>query len=125
MPPSLLFDISSIDLNAELFDQEGVRAINPQRGDMEHLNAIVWADTENRRIIGRKDVRSTEFWVPGHIPGRPNIASMVAHANKSPHKTLWRQPRTGLVPRAPPGGRCPRDRRRQLTPRTTLRGTIA
>jgi len=71
MPPSLLFDISSIDLNAELFDQEGVRAINPQRGDMEHLNAIVWADTENRRIIGRKDVRSTEFWVPGHIPGRP------------------------------------------------------
>ena len=71
MPPALLYDISKIDLTKTLFDQEAVRACNPQRGDMEQLNAIVWADPEAGRIIGRKDVRADEFWVEGHIPGRP------------------------------------------------------
>src|SRR5437016_11585022 len=71
MPPQFLFDISAIDLNSIAFDQEKIRAANPQRGDMEHLNGIVWADGLAGRIIGFKDVRADEFWVPGHIPGRP------------------------------------------------------
>src|SRR4051812_12698362 len=71
MPPQLLFDISGIDLNRTLFDQEAIRESNPQRGDMEMLNAIVFAKPEQGQIIGYKDVRDDEFWVPGHIPGRP------------------------------------------------------
>jgi 3-hydroxyacyl-[acyl-carrier-protein] dehydratase len=70
MPPSLIFDISGIDLNAVAVDQEGVRLMNPQRGDMEQLNGITWFDQEGQ-IIGFKDVRADEFWVAGHIPGRP------------------------------------------------------
>ena len=77
MPPALLYDISQIDLNAVLFDQEGIRQANPQRGDMEHLNAIVWADPSAVRIIGYKDVRADEFWVPGHIPGRPLLPGVL------------------------------------------------
>ncbi len=71
MPPQMLFDIAGIDLGALLFDQEAVRAVNPQRGDMEHLNGIVWAEPEHHRLIGFKDIGHDEFWVPGHIPGRP------------------------------------------------------
>jgi 3-hydroxyacyl-[acyl-carrier-protein] dehydratase len=71
MPPQLLYDITGIDLSAVLFDQEGIRQVNPQRGDMEQLNAIVYAQPEKGRILGYKDVRDDEFWVPGHIPGRP------------------------------------------------------
>src|SRR5579884_1470150 len=71
MPPPLLYDISGIDLDQVLFDQEAVRQANPQRGDMEQLNAIVYAAPELGRIIGYKDVRDDEFWVSGHIPGRP------------------------------------------------------
>lgn len=71
MPPQTLFDISGIDLSRILFDQEAVRACIPQRGDMEQLNGIVYADPERAEIIGFKDVRADEFWVPGHIPGRP------------------------------------------------------
>src|SRR5687768_11562979 len=71
MPPQFLFDISSIDLNGIAYDQEQIRVANPQRGDMEHLNGIVWADADAGHIIGFKDVREDEFWVPGHIPGRP------------------------------------------------------
>jgi len=71
MPPQLLYDISGIDIDRVVYDQEAIREANPQRGDMEHLNAIVYAEPELGRIIGYKDVRDDEFWVPGHIPGRP------------------------------------------------------
>jgi 3-hydroxyacyl-[acyl-carrier-protein] dehydratase len=71
MPPQLIFDISGIDLQKVIYDQEAIRQHNPQRGDMEMLNGIVYADVEKHRLIGFKDARLDEFWVPGHIPGRP------------------------------------------------------
>jgi 3-hydroxyacyl-[acyl-carrier-protein] dehydratase len=77
MPPQLLYDISGIDLDRILFDQEAIREANPQRGDMEHLNAIVHAEPAFGRIIGYKDVRPDEFWVKGHIPGRPLLPGVL------------------------------------------------
>lgn len=77
MPPQLLYDISGIDLDRIVFDQEEIRACNPQRGDMEQLNAIVHAEGALGRIIGYKDVREDEFWVPGHIPGRPLLPGVI------------------------------------------------
>ncbi|HEY8666489.1 MAG TPA: hypothetical protein VIL86_07485 [Tepidisphaeraceae bacterium] len=77
MPPQLLFDISRISLDTILFDQEAIRVNNPQRGDMEHLNGIVYADASLGRIIGYKDVRPDEFWVAGHIPGRPLLPGVL------------------------------------------------
>jgi 3-hydroxyacyl-[acyl-carrier-protein] dehydratase len=77
MPPQTLFDIQAIDLNRILFDQESIRESNPQRGDMEHLNAIVHMDLEKAEAIGYKDVRADEFWVAGHIPGRPLLPGVL------------------------------------------------
>lgn len=77
MPPSFLYDFSAVDLSKVLFDQDAIRKCNPQRGDMEHLNAIVWAQPEHGRIIGYKEVRQDEFWVPGHIPGRPLLPGVI------------------------------------------------
>jgi 3-hydroxyacyl-[acyl-carrier-protein] dehydratase len=71
MPPQLLYDLSNIDLTRDVYDQEAIRESNPQRGHMEMLNGIVFVDPETVRIIGYKDVRQDEFWVAGHIPGRP------------------------------------------------------
>ena len=71
------YDISGFDLNRVLFDQEAIRECNPQRGAMEHLNAIVHADPEKGQIIGFKDVRPDEFWVEGHIPGRPLLPGVI------------------------------------------------
>jgi 3-hydroxyacyl-[acyl-carrier-protein] dehydratase len=71
MPPQLLFDLSQIDLNKIAFDQEAIREQNPHRGDMEMLQGIVWVDRSQDRILGYKDIRDNEFWVAGHIPGRP------------------------------------------------------
>jgi 3-hydroxyacyl-[acyl-carrier-protein] dehydratase len=77
MPPQLPYDISAIDLSHVLYDQKAIRESNPQRGDMEHLNGIVHAAPEKGQIIGYKDVREDEFWVPGHIPGRPLLPGVL------------------------------------------------
>ena len=77
MPPQLLYDISTIDLNKVMHDQAAIRQVNPQRGDMEHLNGIVHVDADEGQIIGFKDVRDDEFWVAGHIPGRPLLPGVL------------------------------------------------
>jgi 3-hydroxyacyl-[acyl-carrier-protein] dehydratase len=77
MPPSLLYDISGIDLDQVLFGKQAILEANPQRGPMEHLDAIVYADPAQGRIVGYKDVRCDEFWVEGHIPGRPLLPGVL------------------------------------------------
>ena len=77
MPPTFLFDLASIDLNAIQHDQEAIREANPQRGDMEQLNGIIWANAESKSILGFKDVKADEFWVEGHIPGRPLLPGVL------------------------------------------------
>jgi 3-hydroxyacyl-[acyl-carrier-protein] dehydratase len=71
MPPQALFDISGVDLNRVLYGQDEIRKYNPHRPPFEMLEGINWVDTETDRIVGFKDIRDDEFWVPGHIPGRP------------------------------------------------------
>jgi 3-hydroxyacyl-[acyl-carrier-protein] dehydratase len=71
MPPHTLFDISGIDLNKVLFGPEEIRQVNPHRGDMEMLQGVIWADETIHALVGYKDIRADEFWVAGHIPGRP------------------------------------------------------
>lgn len=71
MPPQLLFDIAGLELTRLVYDQEEIRRCNPQRGDMEQLNGIIHVDSTGERIVGVKHVRLDEFWVSGHIPGRP------------------------------------------------------
>src|SRR5271167_3587213 len=77
MPPQFLFDLSAHDLSKEQFGIDAIREVNPQRGDMEQLDAIVWADNVLEGLIARKDVRESEFWVPGHIPGRPLLPGVL------------------------------------------------
>ena len=78
MPPPLLFDLSQIDLAMEpVFDKEAICRINPQRFEMQQLDGILWYDKENRHILGYKDVTEGEFWVRGHIPGRPLMPAVI------------------------------------------------
>ncbi len=78
MPPPLLFDLSSIDLNAApIFDKEAICRVNPQRYEMQQLDGILWCNEENSQILGYKDVTENEFWVRGHIPGRPLMPGVI------------------------------------------------
>lgn len=77
MPLAPVVDWDAIDPQAVAFGPEAIRAVNPQRGDMEHLDAVVAVDPAGQWAVGRKDVRPDEFWVPGHIPGRPLLPGVV------------------------------------------------
>jgi len=77
MAKELLVDLDQIDLTQEDFDIEAIRELNLQRYEMEHLNAIVKFDPDNECMIARKDVTDDEFWVRGHIPGRPLLPGVI------------------------------------------------
>lgn len=71
MAPSLLYDLSQHDLTTNAQDVAFIESINPHRGDMRLLDGIIWEDIPTSRAIAYKDIGDDEFWVPGHIPGRP------------------------------------------------------
>jgi 3-hydroxyacyl-[acyl-carrier-protein] dehydratase len=80
MVPTTLFDLSGIDLNQVQFGVEEIERTNPHRGDMRMLDGIIWLPTppeELDRGLAFKDVRADEFWVPGHIPGRPLLPGVL------------------------------------------------
>jgi 3-hydroxyacyl-[acyl-carrier-protein] dehydratase len=77
MPPELNYDPSLLDLGHIVADQEAIRAVMPQRFEMEQLTAIVYVDTEANIIAGYKDVRPDEFWVRGHMPGTPLLPGVL------------------------------------------------
>jgi len=77
MPPALLFDLSQIDLTKVVFDREAICRVNPQAFEMQQLDGIIWYDKEKFLALGYKDVTADEFWVRGHIPGRPIMPGVI------------------------------------------------
>lgn len=71
MAPSLLFDISSIDLNQIQYGVEEIEKVNPHRGVMRLLDGMIYMDQSSGQVVGFHEVRHDAFWVEGHIPGRP------------------------------------------------------
>jgi 3-hydroxyacyl-[acyl-carrier-protein] dehydratase len=66
-----LLDISTIDLTSVAISAEKVGNMNPQAGDMRQLDYVAWVSEDTRMAVGIKLVKEDEFWVSGHIPGRP------------------------------------------------------
>lgn len=77
MPPSLLFDLSQIDLTKTEFDRDAILTVNPQSYEMSQLDGIIWHNLEKLLCLGYKDVTENEFWVRGHIPGRPIMPGVI------------------------------------------------
>jgi 3-hydroxyacyl-[acyl-carrier-protein] dehydratase len=77
MAPPLLVDLSKIDLAQILIPIEEIRQVNPHRYEMEHLSGVIHLDPAVGQIVAFKEVRPDEFWVRGHIPGRPLLPGVV------------------------------------------------
>ncbi len=71
MAPQLLFDISGVDYDHVAYDAEAIEKVNPHRGAMRLIDKIVYATDDLQYTMASRDIRDDEFWVPGHIPGRP------------------------------------------------------
>jgi 3-hydroxyacyl-[acyl-carrier-protein] dehydratase len=70
-------DLARLDLNRVVVGKDAIRKVNPQRFEMEQLDAIVWVDREHHLIAGYKDVRPDEFWVKGHMPDYPLLPGVL------------------------------------------------
>jgi 3-hydroxyacyl-[acyl-carrier-protein] dehydratase len=77
MPPPLLVDLEGLDLEAEALSLDEIRRHNPHRYEMEQLSRIAHVDPEAGTIVAVKEVRDDEFWVRGHIPGRPLLPGVL------------------------------------------------
>jgi 3-hydroxyacyl-[acyl-carrier-protein] dehydratase len=77
MPPQALVPTERWNLGHVLHGHEDIRKSNAQRYEMEHLDAVTLLDTAEQVIVGYKDVRGDEFWVRGHIPGRPLLPGVI------------------------------------------------
>ena len=78
MPPALLFNLADIDVTAKpIFTVEDIGKENPQRFELQQLDGILWYDKEKYLILGYKDVTHDEFWIRGHIPGRPLMPGVI------------------------------------------------
>lgn len=71
MAPTLLFELDGLDLDTVQYDTPAVEAVLPHRGHMRQLDEVVWMSPDMMQALGRKFVTDDEFWVDGHIPGRP------------------------------------------------------
>lgn len=70
-----LFDYDHIDIENPKGTIDLLHRVNPHRGDMVQLSGVAWWDDE--RGVGWRDVGENEFWVPGHIPGRPLLPGVL------------------------------------------------
>lgn len=66
-----MFDLSLVDTTKVAVTQEEIYQVNPHRFEFMQLGGIYFVDREKDLMAGYRDVRDDEFWVRGHIPGRP------------------------------------------------------
>jgi len=77
MAATPFIDLSDIDLNHVIADRQAIYRVLPHKYEFEQLDAIVWVDPVNYIGVARRDVRQDEFWVRGHIPGRPLLPGVL------------------------------------------------
>lgn len=71
MPPQPILDLSTLDQTKVIATKEQIYQVNPHRFEFQQLDGILLNDHQNGLVAGFRDLRPDEFWVRGHIPGRP------------------------------------------------------
>ena len=77
MPPSPIVDFSRIDMEAVRFTQGEILETIPHRHEIVQVDWITAFDPEEGYSVGVKEVGEDEFWVRGHIPGRPILPGVL------------------------------------------------
>lgn len=71
MPAQPFCDLATLDFDRPQLTLEDIRKVNPQRFEFEMLTAILFIDEQRGLLAAYKDLTPQDFWVRGHIPGRP------------------------------------------------------
>lgn len=100
MAPPLLIDLASLDLQGLQHPVEDVEAVNPHRGAMRLIDGVIWTSDDLEELVAFKDVGHDEFWVPGHVPGRPifpGVLMIEAAAQLASFSCLKRMPEQSFM----------------------------
>jgi 3-hydroxyacyl-[acyl-carrier-protein] dehydratase len=71
MPPPLLFPLESLDLTKTVMSQEEIYSYLAHRHEFMLLDGVLHVDLDEGVMVAYHDVREDEWWVRGHVPGRP------------------------------------------------------
>ncbi len=77
MPPQFLLDLNAINLNQVIYGVEDIEAINPHRFEFRLLDGIAYYNGDDHSLVAFKDAKDDDFWVRGHIPGRPLLPGVL------------------------------------------------
>ena len=72
-----LIPFADINFDNIVADKEKINSYNPQRFEMQQLDAVVYDEQDPYRCVGYKDVTDKEFWVRGHMPDFPLMPGVV------------------------------------------------
>lgn len=74
-PP--IVDRCLLDLEHPIASLEEIRALNPQRHEMEQLTSILYEDLDSLCCAALKRITDDEFWCRGHMPGMPLMPGVI------------------------------------------------
>ncbi len=77
MPPQQIIDPSTLDVNNIVSTRDDIYAVLPHRYEFERLMGTIYEDRETVTMAGYYDLPETDFWVRGHIPGRPLLPGVM------------------------------------------------
>ena len=89
-----------MDLDHIIYGPEHIESYNPHRGVMRLLDAIVFESEDHLQAVAYRDIKADEFWVPGHIPGRPifpGVLMIEAAAQFASYLTKRTFPQLGFI----------------------------
>ncbi|MGE4160058.1 MAG: 3-hydroxyacyl-ACP dehydratase FabZ family protein [Planctomycetota bacterium] len=69
--PQFLFDVSTLDKAKPVLTAADIERINPHRHEFRLIESVLHIDTKAQLAVGYWPARDNQFWVRGHIPGRP------------------------------------------------------
>ena len=75
--PELLCEPRQWENAPLLHGLDHIQARIPQRFEMALLHGIVHHDAPAKLALGVHDAKPTDFWVRGHVPGRPIMPGVV------------------------------------------------
>ncbi|MCD6364759.1 MAG: beta-hydroxyacyl-ACP dehydratase [Planctomycetes bacterium] len=95
-----LLDLTKFSTDRILIDREGINKVNPQRFEFQQLDGIYYVDLDIGEAAGLREVKDDEFWVRGHIPGRPLLPGVLmieAAAQLVSYIAMSRHPERGFM----------------------------
>jgi 3-hydroxyacyl-[acyl-carrier-protein] dehydratase len=77
MPPPLLIDPMTVDTGKVHLSREQVYDIMPHRHEFMLLSGVCHYDADQLTLVSYSDIASDDWWVRGHVPGRPLLPGVL------------------------------------------------